>query len=299
MQALQAKTIIEPLKAELIQRVATLKDQGIQPRMVTFLVESDDASAAYAKVKGRLAEKLGVTYDFISLEASTSTAELVQVIKDKNADPNIHGVMVEMPLPKHIDEQAVIEAVAPEKDLDGLHPLNLGYLLKGTPKMIPNTALSALRLIEASGIEIAGKQAVVIGRSNIVGKPLSQLLLSRHATVTVCHSHTKDLTAITQAADILCVAIGKPHFIQADMVKEGAVVIDIGTNYDEKGKVSGDVDFEALESKEGFLTPVPGGVGPLTTTLIFDQLIHAIETRVKNEWCPRPVSLGLAINQIH
>ncbi|KAA9218206.1 MULTISPECIES: bifunctional 5,10-methylenetetrahydrofolate dehydrogenase/5,10-methenyltetrahydrofolate cyclohydrolase [Aerococcus] len=283
MQALQAKTIIEPLKAELIQRVATLKDQGIQPRMVTFLVESDDASAAYAKVKGRLAEKLGVTYDFISLEASTSTAELVQVIKDKNADPNIHGVMVEMPLPKHIDEQAVIEAVAPEKDLDGLHPLNLGYLLKGTPKMIPNTALSALRLIEASGIEIAGKQAVVIGRSNIVGKPLSQLLLSRHATVTVCHSHTKDLTAITQAADILCVAIGKPHFIQADMVKEGAVVIDIGTNYDEKGKVSGDVDFEALESKEGFLTPVPGGVGPLTTTLIFDQLIHAIETRVKNE----------------
>ncbi|MDK8136313.1 bifunctional 5,10-methylenetetrahydrofolate dehydrogenase/5,10-methenyltetrahydrofolate cyclohydrolase [Aerococcus urinae] len=283
MQALQAKTIIEPLKAELIQRVATLKDQGIQPRMVTFLVESDDASAAYAKVKGRLAEKLGVTYDFISLEASTSTAELVQVIKDKNADPNIHGVMVEMPLPKHIDEQAVMEAVAPEKDLDGLHPLNLGYLLKGTPKMIPNTALSALRLIEASGIEIAGKQAVVIGRSNIVGKPLSQLLLSRHATVTVCHSHTKDLTAITQAADILCVAIGKPHFIQADMVKEGAVVIDIGTNYDEKGKVSGDVDFEALESKEGFLTPVPGGVGPLTTTLIFDQLIHAIETRVKNE----------------
>lgn len=299
MQALQAKTITEPLKAELSQRVAALKDQGIQPRMVTFLVESDDASAAYAKVKGRLAEKLGVTYDFISLKEATSTAELVQAIKEKNADPNIHGVMVEMPLPKHIDEQAVIEAIAPEKDLDGLHPLNLGYLLKGTPKMIPNTALSALRLIEASGIEIAGKQAVVIGRSNIVGKPLSQLLLSRHATVTVCHSHTKDLTAITRAADTLCVAIGKPHFIQADMVKEGAVVIDIGTNYDEKGKVSGDVDFEALESKQGWLTPVPGGVGPLTTTLIFDQLIHAIETRVMNEWCPRPVSLGLAINQIH
>lgn len=299
MQALQAKTITEPLKAELSQRVAALKDQGIQPRMVTFLVESDDASAAYAKVKGRLAEKLGVTYDFISLKEATSTAELVQAIKEKNADPNIHGVMVEMPLPKHIDEQAVIEAIAPEKDLDGLHPLNLGYLLKGTPKMIPNTALSALRLIEASGIEIAGKQAVVIGRSNIVGKPLSQLLLSRHATVTVCHSHTKDLTDITRAADILCVAIGKPHFIQADMVKEGAVVIDIGTNYDEKGKVSGDVDFEALESKQGWLTPVPGGVGPLTTTLIFDQLIHAIETRVMNEWCPRPVSLGLAINQIH
>ncbi|MCY3036092.1 MULTISPECIES: bifunctional 5,10-methylenetetrahydrofolate dehydrogenase/5,10-methenyltetrahydrofolate cyclohydrolase [Aerococcus] len=283
MQALQAKTITEPLKADLSQRVAALKDQGIQPRMVTFLVESDDASAAYAKVKGRLAEKLGVIYDFISLKESTSTGELVQAIKEKNADPNIHGVMVEMPLPKHIDEQAVIEAIAPEKDLDGLHPLNLGYLLKGTPKMIPNTALSALRLIEASGIEIAGKQAVVIGRSNIVGKPLSQLLLSRHATVTVCHSHTKDLTAISQAADILCVAIGKPHFIQADMVKEGAVVIDIGTNYDEKGKVSGDVDFEALESKQGFLTPVPGGVGPLTTTLIFDQLIRAIETRVINE----------------
>ncbi|MBU5610372.1 MULTISPECIES: bifunctional 5,10-methylenetetrahydrofolate dehydrogenase/5,10-methenyltetrahydrofolate cyclohydrolase [Aerococcus] len=283
MQALQAKTITEPLKADLSQRVAALKDQGIQPRMVTFLVESDDASAAYAKVKGRLAEKLGVTYDFISLKEATSTEELVQAIKEKNADPNVHGVMVEMPLPKHINEQAVIEAIAPEKDLDGLHPLNLGYLLKGTPKMIPNTALSALRLIEASGIEIAGKQAVVIGRSNIVGKPLSQLLLSRHATVTVCHSHTKDLTAITQAADILCVAIGKSHFIQADMVKEGAVVIDIGTNYDEKGKVSGDVDFEALESKAGFLTPVPGGVGPLTTTLIFDQLIRAIETRVMNE----------------
>lgn len=299
MQALQAKTITEPLKADLSQRVAALKDQGIQPRMVTFLVESDDASAAYAKVKGRLAEKLGVTYDFISLKEATSTEELVQAIKEKNADPNVHGVMVEMPLPKHINEQAVIEAIAPEKDLDGLHPLNLGYLLKGTPKMIPNTALSALRLIEASGIEIAGKQAVVIGRSNIVGKPLSQLLLSRHATVTVCHSHTKDLTAITQAADILCVAIGKSHFIQADMVKEGAVVIDIGTNYDEKGKVSGDVDFEALESKAGFLTPVPGGVGPLTTTLIFDQLIRAIETRVMNEWCPRPVSLGLAINQVH
>lgn len=299
MQALQAKTITEPLKADLSQRVAALKSQGIQPRMVTFLVESDNASAAYAKVKGRLAEKLGVIYDFISLEESTSTGELVQAIKEKNADPNIHGVMVEMPLPKHIDEQAVIEAIAPEKDLDGLHPLNLGYLLKGTPKMVPNTALSALRLIEASGIEIAGKQAVVIGRSNIVGKPLSQLLLSRHATVTVCHSHTKDLTAITQAADILCVAIGKHHFIQADMVKEGAVVIDIGTNYDEKGKVSGDVDFEALESKQGWLTPVPGGVGPLTTTLIFDQLIRAIEKRVMNEWCPRPVSLGLAINQIH
>ncbi|MDK8483885.1 bifunctional 5,10-methylenetetrahydrofolate dehydrogenase/5,10-methenyltetrahydrofolate cyclohydrolase [Aerococcus urinae] len=283
MQALQAKTITEPLKADLSQRVAALKDQGIQPRMVTFLVESDDASAAYAKVKGRLAEKLGVTYDFISLKEATSTEELVQAIKEKNADPNVHGVMVEMPLPKHINEQAVIEAIAPEKDLDGLHPLNLGYLLKGTPKMIPNTALSALRLIEASGIEIAGKQAVVIGRSNIVGKPLSQLLLSRHATVTVCHSHTKDLTAITQAADILCVAIGKSHFIQADMVKEGAVVIDIGTNYDEKGKVSGDVDFEALESKASFLTPVPGGVGPLTTTLIFDQLIRAIETRVMNE----------------
>ncbi|KAA9234352.1 bifunctional 5,10-methylenetetrahydrofolate dehydrogenase/5,10-methenyltetrahydrofolate cyclohydrolase [Aerococcus mictus] len=283
MQALQAKTITEPLKADLSQRVAALKDQGIQPRMVTFLVESDDASAAYAKVKGRLAEKLGVTYDFISLKEATSTEELVQAIKEKNADPNVHGVMVEMPLSKHINEQAVIEAIAPEKDLDGLHPLNLGYLLKGTPKMIPNTALSALRLIEASGIEIAGKQAVVIGRSNIVGKPLSQLLLSRHATVTVCHSHTKDLTAITQAADILCVAIGKSHFIQADMVKEGAVVIDIGTNYDEKGKVSGDVDFEALESKAGFLTPVPGGVGPLTTTLIFDQLIRAIETRVMNE----------------
>ncbi|WP_195853341.1 bifunctional 5,10-methylenetetrahydrofolate dehydrogenase/5,10-methenyltetrahydrofolate cyclohydrolase [Aerococcus mictus] len=283
MQALQANSITEPLKAELSLRVAALIVQVMQPRMVTFLVESDDASAAYAKVKGRLAEKLGVTYDFISLKEATSTAELVQAIKEKNADPNIHGVMVEMPLPKHIDEQAVIEAIAPEKDLDGLHPLNLGYLLKGTPKMIPNTALSALRLIEASGIEIAGKQAVVIGRSNIVGKPLSQLLLSRHATVTVCHSHTKDLTAITRAADILCVAIGKPHFIQADMVKEGAVVIDIGTNYDEKGKVSGDVDFEALESKQGWLTPVPGGVGPLTTTLIFDQLIHAIETRVMNE----------------
>ena len=254
---------------------AVLAKTGMKPGLATILVGDDPASHLYVKSKQKACDAAGIYIDDHKLPASTTQAELLALIEKENADPKIHGILVQLPLPKHIDSKVVLEAVSPDKDADGFHPYNFGRLVEGHPVFEACTPKGVIKMIESTGVSIEGKRAVVLGRSNIVGKPLALMLLQRNATVTICHSKTKDLPAVCREAELLLVAIGKAKFVTADMVRDGAVVIDVGTNRLPDGKVVGDVDFESVSQKAGWISPVLGGVGPMTIAMLLDNTVES------------------------
>ena len=257
------------------ESAAVLAKTGMKPGLATILVGDDPASHLYVKSKQKACDAAGIFIDDHKLPASTTQAELLALIEKKNADPKIHGILVQLPLPKHIDSKVVLEAVSPDKDADGFHPYNFGRLVEGHPVFEACTPKGVIKMVESTGVSIEGKRAVVLGRSNIVGKPLALMLLQRNATVTICHSKTKDLPAVCRDAELLLVAIGKARFVTADMVRDGAVVIDVGTNRLPNGKVVGDVDFEPVSQKAGWISPVPGGVGPMTIAMLLDNTVES------------------------
>lgn len=268
-EIIDGKKVSEHIRAEIAQGVEKLKEEkGITPGLAAVLVGDDPASEIYVRNKRKACASAGMYSEEHKLPAETTEQELLNLVDRLNNDPNIHGILVQLPLPDHIDETAVLRAVTPFKDVDGFHPFNVGLLVEGNPRFISCTPHGIIKMLEFYNIDITGKEAVIVGRSNIVGKPVSMLLLHRHATVTVCHSRTKPLEEVTKRADILVAAIGRANFITADMVKDGAVVIDVGINRNEEGKLTGDVDFDAVSQKASYITPVPGGVGPMTISML-------------------------------
>jgi len=257
------------------ESAAVLAKTGMRPGLATILVGDDPASHLYVKSKQKACDAAGIHIDDHKLPTNTTQAELLALIEKENADPKIHGILIQLPLPKHIDSKVVLEAVSPDKDADGFHPYNFGRLVEGHPVFEACTPKGVIKMIESTGVSIEGKRAVVLGRSNIVGKPLALMLLQRHATVTICHSKTRDLPGVCREAELLLVAIGKAKFVTADMVRDGAVVIDVGTNRLPNGKVVGDVDFEPVTQKAAWVSPVPGGVGPMTIAMLLDNTVES------------------------
>ena len=269
------KDLSVKLKAEMAEQVKTFPEKyGRVPHLVVILVGEDPASQSYVKGKAKASEVVGIKNTTILKPADISEAELLGIIDQLNADDTVDGILVQLPLPDHISEDKVIAAISKDKDVDGFHPLNVAALWMKQPCTVPCTPEGVIRMLEEANVEIKGKRAVVIGRSQIVGLPVSKLLLDRNATVTICHSRTKDLAAVTREAEILIVAIGRPKFVTKDMVAPGAVVIDVGVNRDpETGKLCGDVDYDAVEPIASVITPVPGGVGPMTITCLMQNTI--------------------------
>ena len=279
-QLLDGKTMSNELREKLALRVVALKERGVTPGLAVILVGEDPASQIYVKNKGLGCAQVGIHSETIRLPETATQQELEAQIDRLNADAAIHGILVQLPLPAGLDETAALARIAPEKDVDGFHILNAGKLFTGQEGVVACTPKGAMEMIRRTGISLAGKEAVVIGRSNIVGKPMAMLLLQQHATVTLCHSRTQNLAEHTRRADILVAAVGKPRFITADMVKPGAVVIDVGINRVD-GKVVGDVDFDAVKEVASWITPVPGGVGRMTITMLLENTIEAAERTVK------------------
>ncbi|MEK5038715.1 bifunctional methylenetetrahydrofolate dehydrogenase/methenyltetrahydrofolate cyclohydrolase FolD [Sporosarcina sp. FSL K6-3457] len=265
------------IREEIKERVTALKDQGCQPGLAVILVGDNQASRTYVKNKQKSTLEVGMKSELIELPATVTEEELLEHVTKLNNDDSINGILVQLPLPKHIDENLVIRAIDPAKDVDGFHPENVGKMIIGQQSFLSCTPYGIIKLLERTGTEISGKHAVIVGRSNIVGKPMGQLLLQRDATVTYCHSKTKDLATFTKQADILIVAIGKAKFITGEDVKEGAVVIDVGMNRDENGKLCGDVDFATAKEVASAITPVPGGVGPMTITMLLKNTLQSAE----------------------
>ncbi len=274
---IDGKKISKEIKDELKSEVAALKGQRKEPSLAVILVGDDPASQVYVGNKKKACEYIGIRSISHELPADTSQEQLLTLIGELNADNNVNGILVQLPLPSQIDEREVINAISPKKDVDGFHPENVGRLLIGEPGFVSCTPAGVIELLKRSGIEIAGKECVVIGRSNIVGKPMSVLLLRENGTVTVTHSKTKDLKAVCKRADILVVAIGKPKMINAEYVKEGAVVIDVGIHRQENGKLCGDVDYESVEPYVSAITPVPGGVGPMTIAMLMKNCVESVK----------------------
>lgn len=272
---INGKQISEDIRKDLRAEVEQLVKQGITPGLAVVLVGEDPASQVYVRNKEKACHELGYYSEVHRLPADTSQADLLALVDKLNHQANIHGILVQLPLPKHIDEKAVIDAISPEKDVDGFHPINVGNLMIGDDSLLPCTPAGVIELIKRTGVEIAGKHAVVIGRSNIVGKPVSLLLQRENATVTMCHSRTANMKELTRLADILVVAIGCANFVDASYVKPGAVVIDVGMNRLDNGKLAGDVDFESVKEISGPITPVPGGVGPMTITMLMQNTLIA------------------------
>lgn len=272
---LDGKAIAAQIESEIRSELEELKTKhGITPGLAVILVGENPASEVYVRNKGKKCNDLGIHSIVRRLPESASESEVINAVRELNEDASVHGIIVQLPLPKHIDPEVVISHIDPNKDVDGFHPVNVGWMFIGRNRFVPCTPAGIIEILDRSGIEIEGKRAVVIGRSNIVGKPLSILLLQRNATVTVCHSRTIDLHSITRQADILVAAVGKARFVTADMVKEGAVVIDVGINRVDD-KIVGDVDFDAVKEVASAITPVPGGVGPLTVIMLMHNTVHA------------------------
>jgi methylenetetrahydrofolate dehydrogenase (NADP+)/methenyltetrahydrofolate cyclohydrolase len=274
-QILDGKALAAATRAALKQKVEALVQRGVRPGLTVIIAGDDPASKVYVRNKTLAAEEIGVRSQLIEYKKDVSETELLQRVAALNADRAVHGILVQLPLPKHIDGARVLESIAPEKDVDGFHEANLGALMAGRTGVVPCTPLGCMRLIEHAGVQIAGRHAVVVGRSNIVGKPVAHLLLQRDATVTICHSKSKDLKAITKQADILVAAVGRAKLVTAEMVKPGACVIDVGINRLPDGKLAGDVDYEAVKEVAGWITPVPGGVGPMTIAMLLENCIRA------------------------
>jgi methylenetetrahydrofolate dehydrogenase (NADP+)/methenyltetrahydrofolate cyclohydrolase len=291
-QVIDGKAVAESIRRELKQQVAELKARGVTPGLAVILVGSDPASASYVTAKEKACEEIGMYSSDNRLPASTTQADLLAMIDRFNKDPRIHGILVQLPLPKHIDENQVLLAVDPSKDVDGFHPVNVGRMVVGQEAYLPCTPHGILQLLIRSGVKLDGAEVVVVGRSNIVGKPIANLLIQKspmgNATVTVCHTRTRDLAAHVRRADIVIAAAGRPKTITADMVKPGAVVIDVGVNRVEdptkaKGfRLVGDVDFETVKEKASLITPVPGGVGPMTITMLLYNTVQSAGNHIKS-----------------
>lgn len=275
MQRIDGKALAAKVKQNTAAEVAQLRQKGVVPKLSVILVGDDPASKAYVGGKARDCEQCGIESEVLHLPATTTEQELLRQIAQRNEDPAVSGLLVQLPLPSQISEKKVIDTIDPAKDVDGFTPVNVGRLVIGEDCFLPCTPAGCIELLHSTGISLAGKHAVVLGRSNIVGKPMALLLLRENATVTICHSKTKDLAAIAAGADILVAAIGRRHFVTADMVKEGALVIDVGINRGEDGKLTGDVDEAALTEKSGYITPVPGGVGLMTRAMLMVNTVRA------------------------
>lgn len=278
---ISGKDLSAKLKEEMKQQVSTFPEKfGRVPHLVVILVGEDPGSVSYVTGKAKASEMVGIRNTTIRKPETIQEEELLGLISELNADDSVDGILVQLPLPKHISEEKIIAAIAKEKDVDGFHPLNVAALWQKQDCILPCTPKGIIKMLKAAGVEIKGKRAVVIGRSNIVGLPVAKLLLDENATVTIAHSRTVDLPSVTRNAEILIVAIGRPKFVTADMVAEGAVVIDVGVNRNpETGKLCGDVDYEAIEPKASVITPVPGGVGPMTITCLMENTIECFVRR--------------------
>lgn len=276
-QIIDGNALSQRLRAEITQRAAALRAKGITPGLAVILVGDNPASQVYVRNKVKACADCGLHSVLEQYQASLSERELLDRVAALNQDPAIHGILVQLPLPAHIDAQRVIEAISPDKDVDGFHVASAGALMVGQPGFWPCTPYGCMKMLESIHYELRGKHAVVIGRSNIVGKPMAMMLLHKHATVTICHSATPDLQAFTRQADVIVAAVGKRNILRADMVKPGAVVIDVGMNRNDQGKLCGDVDFEGVRQVAGWITPVPGGVGPMTITMLLVNTLEAAE----------------------
>ncbi|WP_226035059.1 bifunctional methylenetetrahydrofolate dehydrogenase/methenyltetrahydrofolate cyclohydrolase FolD [Aquibacillus saliphilus] len=263
------------LRSEMKIEVDALREKGIIPTLTVVIIGDDPASKSYVRGKQKASKEVGVESNLIELPSTTSQQELLNLIDQLNEDKVNHGILVQLPLPKHIDEQIIIEAISPSKDVDGFHPINIGRMISGKDTFFPCTPFGIITMLKSKNIEIEGKKAVVVGRSNIVGKPVGQLLLNENATVTYCHSKTKNMREFTEDADILIVAVGKEHFLTGDDIKTGAVVVDVGVNRMANGKLTGDVEFESAKEKASYITPVPKGVGPMTITMLLHNTIKS------------------------
>ena len=272
---LDGKALAASIRLDLKQRVGALVRRGVKPGLAVILAGDDPASKVYVANKTRACEEVGVRSQQIDYPASVTQEELIAQVRKLNADRAVHGILVQLPLPKQIDSARVLAAVAPEKDVDGFHESNLGALLAGKPRVVPCTPAGVMRLLEHAGVQLAGKHAVVVGRSNIVGKPVAHLLLQKDATVTICHSKTPNLAAVCRQADVLVAAVGRAKLVTAAMVKSGACVIDVGVNRLPDGKLAGDVDFDAVKEVAGAITPVPGGVGPMTIAMLLENCVKS------------------------
>ncbi|HDT7976612.1 TPA: bifunctional methylenetetrahydrofolate dehydrogenase/methenyltetrahydrofolate cyclohydrolase, partial [Enterococcus faecalis] len=272
---INGRELADQMKAEIQKDVEKMTQQGIQPGLVVLLVGENPASQTYVRNKERAAAKIGILSKVEKLPETISEEELLAEIDKYNQDSRFHGILVQLPLPNHIDEEKILLAIDPKKDVDGFHPMNLGRLFVGKPEMIPCTPYGIMKMFEAYDIDLTGKRAVVIGRSNIVGKPMAQLLLMKNATVTIAHSKTEHLAEVAKEADILVVAIGRGHFVTKEFVKPGAVVIDVGMNRNQEGKLIGDVAFDEVSEIASYITPVPKGVGPMTITMLMYQTVEA------------------------
>ena len=276
---LDGKAVAAEIRAELKARAGALRADGVVPCLAVLLAGDDPASKIYVRNKKRACEEIGIESRELLFPETVTEEELIDAIRALNADPSVDAMLVQLPLPKHINEARVLAEIAPEKDADGFHVVNAGRLFTGQKSVLPCTPAGCMELLQRAGVAFAGKHAVVVGRSNIVGKPMAMLLLNEHCTVTVCHSRTKDLARFTRDADILVAAVGRPGMITGDMVKPGAAVIDVGINRLDNGKLMGDVDFESAEPVAGAITPVPGGVGPMTIAMLMQNAILAAEKR--------------------
>lgn len=272
---LRGKAVSEKLKEKLSNEIKILKENGIVPQLSAIILGENQASLTYIKNKKALCEEIGINLNILQLSEQINQYELIKIIDELNNDKNVNGILVELPLPKHIDEKLVIESIRPIKDVDAFNPTNLGKIMIGDYSHLPCTAAGVFELIKTTGISIEGKNCVIIGRSNIVGKPLAMLMMNENATVTVCHSQTNNIKEFTKQADILISAVGREAFVSGDMIKSGAVVIDVGMNRNKEGKLCGDVIYNEAEKVAAFLTPVPGGVGPMTVTILLRNTVNA------------------------
>lgn len=282
-ELLNGKELSDQLKEEMKSEVEVLKKAGIHPHLTVILVGDNPASRSYVRGKEKACAVIGMSSELIELPGDVSEQELLELIEKQNQSARVHGILVQLPLPDHIDEQKIIHAITPSKDVDGFHPINIGKLVNGEDTFLPCTPFGIQTMLESKNIEIEGKHAVVIGRSNIVGKPMGLLLLEKNATVTYCHSRTKNLREVALEADILVVAMGRMHAIDGSYVKDGAVVIDVGINRKEDGKLTGDVEFESAKEKASYITPVPRGVGPMTITMLLKNTIKAAKGLSESE----------------
>ena len=277
---LDGKILSAEIKASVSQRTEALKHRGVTPGLAVILAGNDPASEIYVRNKEKGCEETGIASRTIRMDGTVSQETLLEEIRRLNRDPSIHGILVQLPLPAHLNEQEVLAEILPEKDVDGFHLINAGRLMTGNDGVLPCTPKGALYMIRSTGEELSGKEAVVIGRSNIVGKPMAMMLMRENCTVTICHSRTKDISEHTRRADILVAAVGKAGFVTADMVKPGAIVIDVGINR-VNGKVCGDVDFESVKNVAGWITPVPGGVGKMTIAMLLENTVDAAERTIR------------------
>ena len=275
MEIINGKELAKKIREELKEEVTELKKEGINPKLAVIMVGNDKASATYVRNKSRTCDEIGIEFEEFLLEDTITQKELIDLIKELNNRKDINGILLQSPIPENLDIREAFNTIDSTKDVDGFNPINVGKLSIGEDAFISCTPLGVTKMLEAYNIPVEGKRAVIIGRSNIVGKPLIQCMLNKNATVTVCHSRTKNLGEITKQADILIAALGKPKFVTEDMVKDGAVVIDVGINRNEEGKLVGDVDFENVSKKAAYITPVPGGVGPMTVAMLMNNVVKA------------------------